>query len=88
MENHRLQKKYWLKKRDKNQLKFHVFKCEHATHSLSAFMFTIASPVPCFESIAGPLEQVALHDDPVWRIHVEFQLGLIVGKVLGEEQTE
>lgn len=39
-------------------------------------------PVPGLESIAGPLEQVALHDHTIGRIHVEFQLGVIVRKVL------
>lgn len=48
----------------------------------------IVLPVPCFESIAGPLEQVALHDDPVGRVHVEFKLGIIIGKVLGEKHKE
>lgn len=39
-------------------------------------------PVPGLESITGPLEEIALHDHTIGCIHIEFQLGVIVGKVL------
>lgn len=42
-------------------------------------------PVPGLESITGPLEEIALHDHTIGCIHIEFQLGVIVGKVLHRE---
>lgn len=42
-------------------------------------------PVPGLECITGPLEEIALHDHTIGCIHIEFQLGVIVGKVLQRE---
>lgn len=47
-----------------------------------------SSPVPSFESIAGSLEQIALHDDPIGCVHIEFKLGIIVGKILQMEHVK
>lgn len=45
------------------------------------------SPVPGLKSIAGPLEEVPLHDHAVGCIYIEFQLGIIVWKILiGEKK--
>lgn len=44
-------------------------------------------PVPGLESIAGSLEQIALHDHTIRSIHVEFQLWVIVRKILQGEHT-
>ena len=39
-------------------------------------------PIPCFESVAGPLEQVALHRDAVVCVHIVLQLGVVIREVL------
>lgn len=57
---------------------------ESYTDSLCVMLSLLTSllPVPGLESITGPLEEVALHDHAIWCVHVEFQLGVIVRKVL------
>lgn len=54
-------------------------------HSLSPkirWNLSFFSPVPCFEGVAGSLEEVPFHHHPVRGIHVELHLGVIVGEVL------
>lgn len=41
-----------------------------------------SSPVPCFEGIAGPLEQIALHSDSILGIHIVLQFGVVIRKIL------
>lgn len=55
--------------------------------SLSVMLshFPSLLPVPGLERIAGPLEEVALHDHAIGCIHIEFQLGVIIRKVLQGE---
>lgn len=45
-------------------------------------LFTYLLPVPGLKRVAGPLEEVALHDDTIGGIHIEFQLGIVIRKVL------
>ena len=40
------------------------------------------SPVPGLEGIAGPLEEVSLHDHAIRSVNVELHLSVIVGEVL------
>lgn len=51
--------------------------------TLISFYFHL--PVPGLECITGPLEEIALHDHTIGCIHIEFQFGVIVGKVLHRE---
>ena len=46
------------------------------------------SPVPCFEGITGPLEQVTLHGDSILGIHIVLQLGVVIRKVLEAGEAE
>lgn len=44
------------------------------------------SPIPCFESIAGSLEEVAFHHHSIWGIDIKLHLWVIIGEVLHMER--
>ena len=43
-------------------------------------------PVPGLKSIAGPLEQVALHHHTIRSVHIELHLGFVIREVLKEKR--
>lgn len=62
----------------------HIF--IHTNHpSVMLSLFASPLPVPGLECIAGPLKKIALHDHTIGCIHVEFQLWIIVRKILWGE---
>lgn len=56
----------------------------------SIFIWPISShfhlPVPGLESVARPLEEVPLHHHAIGCIYIEFQLGIIIRKILMEKR--
>lgn len=42
----------------------------------------LISPAPCLEGVAGPLVEVALHDDPRGRVGAVVHDGVVVSYVL------
>lgn len=47
-----------------------------------ASVLTLHQPVPCFEGITSPLEQITLHNDPVLGVHIVLQLGVVIRIIL------
>lgn len=51
-------------------------------------LFFTFLPVPGLECVAGSFEEVAVHDYTIWSVHIELQLGVIIGKVLWKEHKD
>lgn len=64
------------------QLKTHKPRFFSPHSAVSIKLLFVSLPVPGLERVTGPLEEIALHDHTVGCVHIELQLGVIVGEVL------